>query len=76
MTPLRIGIVGAGGMGMSHAAAISELGEFELAGLCDVDREMVEATAGKSGVPAFTDYTEMVRASRPCRSMPAAGTSW
>ena len=64
MTPLRIGIVGAGGMGMAHAAAISELGEFELAGLCDVDHEKVEAAAAKIGVPAFTDHAELIRADR------------
>lgn len=64
MTPLRTGIVGAGGMGMAHAATISKLDEFELAGLCDVDHEKVEAAAAKIGVPAFTDHTELVRADR------------
>lgn len=62
MTPLRIGIVGAGGMGMTHATVIAELSEFELVGLCDVIPEKVEAAAEKIGVPAFTDHAELFRA--------------
>ncbi|MBI2437765.1 MAG: Gfo/Idh/MocA family oxidoreductase [Lentisphaerae bacterium] len=63
--PYRVGIVGLGKRGLSHAAAFKANGSFELSGLCDVDSARLAAAADKFGAPpVFTDARSMIRSAK------------
>ena len=44
-------VVGLGKRGMHHADAFANNGRFEIAGLCDIDKERLDAAAKKFGAP-------------------------
>lgn len=59
---VRVGVVGIGSMGSSHARMIHE-GEIAggcLAAVCDTDPEALEAYAGVEGVGCFDDYRKLI----------------
>ena len=57
---VRIGVIGAGGIGGVHAAAIAEAGNV-VAGTCDVHRERAEALAeGYPGAAVFDDVQALL----------------
>ncbi len=49
MTPVRIGLIGAGSMGSLHARVISQSDRAELAWVADPNREVGEEIAGRFG---------------------------
>ncbi|WP_094228331.1 UDP-N-acetylglucosamine 3-dehydrogenase [Methanolobus psychrotolerans] len=57
---LRVGVIGAGAMGKNHIRIYSEMPGVELAGISDIDRELVEGLALQYDTKAFTDYREML----------------
>ncbi|MBI2440109.1 MAG: Gfo/Idh/MocA family oxidoreductase [Lentisphaerae bacterium] len=58
----RVGIVGLGKRGLSHAVTFKANPRFELAGLCDVDPARLTAATAKLGaIPVFTDAQAMIR---------------
>jgi predicted dehydrogenase len=60
---VQIGIVGAGGMGKTHASAIASLGgAARVAGVVDSDPAAARKLAGDTGARAFDDGVEMLRA--------------
>jgi predicted dehydrogenase len=62
--PLRIAILGTGGMAKSHAERFSEIAGVQLVAACDLDRARVEAFAAKHDIPSsgiFTDFTTLLR---------------
>ena len=62
--PVRIAILGTGGMANSHAQRFKEIPGVQLVAACDVDRARVEAYAAKHGIPAtgvFTDFAQLLR---------------
>lgn len=61
MKPVRIGIVGLGNMGSSHARDCSESEVVELAAVCDVDENRAKGIAEQYGVPAYADASTMMR---------------
>lgn len=70
MEPVRIVVIGVGGMGIAnyHAAAFLETGRAEIAGICDIRPEALPAFARRFGVPAelqYTDHRQMLDAVRP-----------
>ena len=59
--PIRIGLIGCGGIAQSHLNALSQLPEFEVLATCDVDRARAQAAADQHGARlVFTDYNEML----------------
>lgn len=63
--PLKMTIVGCGRILGKHLDAISRLPDLELVGVCDTIMEKATAAASRSGVPAYQNALEMVRALRP-----------
>lgn len=64
-SPYKVGIVGMGKRGMSHATMFKANGRFELAGLCDLDTARLKAAAEKlSSPPTFTDARAMIRSAK------------
>ena len=59
---LKIGLVGMGGIGNTHAGVYKNDELAELAAVCDVKKEIADAAAEKYGVPAFYSLKEMLAA--------------
>ena len=59
--PVRIGVIGAGGMGTSHAQGIRTLQRARVAAVSDSDEARGTKLAGEMGVPWFGDYQKMLR---------------
>ncbi|WMW25417.1 UDP-N-acetylglucosamine 3-dehydrogenase [Methanolobus sediminis] len=57
---LRVGVIGAGAMGKNHIRIYSEMPGVELAGISDIDKDLVESLAQQYNTNAFTDYKEML----------------
>ncbi len=57
---LKVGVIGAGAMGKNHIRIYSEMQDVELAGIADIDRELVEGLAQQYDTQPFTDYREML----------------
>ncbi len=57
---VRIGVIGVGTMGGSHARDIPALPNLQLAAICDIDKNRADAVAAQQGVPAYYDYRDMV----------------
>lgn len=62
--PIRLGIIGCGGIAGSHLRALKTLPEFEVAAVCDVNVKRASefmAEAGGSGDAVFCDWRDMIR---------------
>jgi predicted dehydrogenase len=60
--PLRVGVLGTGAMGRNHARVLAALPGAELAGVCDLRREVAEAVAAEHGTRACGDAGELAAA--------------
>jgi len=63
---LRVGILGCGGIAHSHAKAILQIPEYELAAFCDVDKSRADGFQkeyGKGQGEVFDDYVKMIEKS-------------
>lgn len=62
---IRVGIVGAGMMGKTHAEAVRRIPGVEVAALADTDPALAQSTCAALFIPAcYTDAAEMIRAQR------------
>ncbi len=64
--PVRVAIVGTGGMANRHAELYKQIPGVELVAGCDVDAARVEAFAQKHGIPASGVYTDFAKLLREC----------
>ncbi len=65
-TKYSVAIVGLGKRGMHHADAFFNNDRFEIVGLCDIDKDRVEAAAQKFGQPkSGTDARALLRDVKP-----------
>lgn len=53
-TPMRVGLIGCGGIGQAHAAAVAGCPEAVLAGVADTREEVARSTAAAFETAAFT----------------------
>lgn len=58
---LRVGIVGAGTMGRTHASAYTKLPNAQLAGFYDADRAFAERIAPQFGAKVFESYDALLQ---------------
>jgi myo-inositol 2-dehydrogenase / D-chiro-inositol 1-dehydrogenase len=59
--PVRVGIIGTGGMGSLHAHNLQEhVQDAELVAVADVDRDRAAMVASSSGAEVFTDGEQLV----------------
>ncbi|MET3970376.1 MULTISPECIES: Gfo/Idh/MocA family protein [Bradyrhizobium] len=63
MTKIRIGVIGAGLIGRKHLRKLAEHGDYELAGIADVNAEQVAAE--QPGARVFADYRKLLDEARP-----------
>jgi len=64
--PVRVAILGTGGMANRHAELYAQIPGVELVAGCDVDRARVEAFCAKHGIPASGAYTDLATLLREC----------
>ena len=64
---LRIAMIGAGGMAnMVHYPSLASFEDVEIAGICDLDEERLNATADKYGIEGrYASYSKMVEDTAP-----------
>ena len=53
---VRAAVVGCGDISTVHLAALHDLEQVDLVGVCDVDQERASSAAVAHGVPAYTDH--------------------
>ena len=57
---VRIGVIGVGTMGSSHACDLPQIENAELAAVCDIDPQRADLIASLTEAPAFYTYQEML----------------
>jgi predicted dehydrogenase len=57
---VRLAVVGVGVMGSNHVRDIMDLGNTQLAAVCDIDRERADAFGSSCKVPAYYDYRDLL----------------
>ena len=60
MNKIKCAVVGVGYLGRFHAQKYKAIEEAELVGVCDASEERARVVAGELGVPAFSDYRELI----------------
>ena len=65
MEPVKVAVIGVGGMGIAHVKSTINLEETQLVGVCDIVPEIAERVGAEEGVPWFTDYRRMYSKTRP-----------
>ncbi|MEQ8847684.1 Gfo/Idh/MocA family oxidoreductase [Botrimarina sp.] len=82
--PLRVGLIGAGWYGKTDLLHLMQVAPVEVVGLCDVDRQMLDAaasliaqrqTSGKRP-PTYGDHLEMLRREGPEVVLVATPDHW
>ncbi|MCS6950820.1 MAG: Gfo/Idh/MocA family oxidoreductase, partial [bacterium] len=62
--PLRIGLIGCGGISRAHVRAVQSLGEevARITATCDIDEALARERAQEAGAEiALTDWNEVLR---------------
>jgi predicted dehydrogenase len=63
LEPVKIGVIGVGGMGGSHCQVIDQLEEAELVAVADVNEATAREVGEKYGAKPFTDYKALIEES-------------
>ena len=58
---VRMGVIGVGGMGQGHCAAIKKVEEMRLTAVCDFHAPTAEKVGKEHGVPHFSDPKELIK---------------
>ena len=58
--PIRIGLIGAGRMGNTHARILRSQGQAQILAACDLIPEKAKAMADEWGGRAYTDHQAML----------------
>jgi UDP-N-acetylglucosamine 3-dehydrogenase len=62
---MKVGVIGAGGMGTVHLGAYAGISGVEVVGVADVRPDAAKAAAERSGTRAYVSYEELVAAEDP-----------
>ena len=61
MKPVKVGLIGAGGIAQAHMRALQDVDEIEVVAVADIDLERANKTAEKWGIPlALEDYNDIL----------------
>ena len=73
---VKVGLIGAGKMGISHLAILGAHPDAEVVGVCDTSKMVIEALEKYSPLPCFTDYKKMLQQSKPDAVVVAVPTKY
>jgi len=62
---VKVALIGAGKMGLSHLSILGAHPDVEVVGVCDTSKMVVEVLGRYSGYKCYSDYIKMVEDSRP-----------
>lgn len=62
---IRVGVVGLGKMGLSHAAIIRPHPDVDLVGVCDSTGYVLDVLSKYTGLKTYTDYDTLLAEARP-----------
>ncbi|MHB1178467.1 MAG: Gfo/Idh/MocA family protein [Daejeonella sp.] len=62
---VKVALIGAGKMGLSHLAILGAHPDVEIAGVCDTSKLLTSVLTKYSGYECFADYDQMIRKVRP-----------
>ncbi len=62
---VKIALIGAGKMGLSHLSILGAHPDVEVAGVCDTSKLVTDAIQKYSRFPCYTDYGKMLEAQKP-----------
>jgi len=62
---IRVGIIGAGKMGLSHFAIANAVSGSSVVAVCDTSRYVLSVLGKYAGVETFTDHREMIDQAQP-----------
>lgn len=62
---VKVGLIGAGKMGISHLAILGAHPEVQVVGVCDTSKMTIDALEKYSPFPCFTDYKKMLSQAKP-----------
>lgn len=65
MGELKAAVIGVGSMGRNHARVYTELKQTRLVGVADAMPETAQRVAANFGVPAYTDFRELLEREKP-----------
>jgi len=57
---LNVGVIGAGNMGKNHIRNYHEMGDVNLVGIADIDKELLQEYGDKYNVKTFTNYNDLL----------------
>lgn len=60
MKPLKMGVVGVGGMGGSHIKGLAESEFVQVAALADLNQELLDKVSAEQGAPGYRDAVAMM----------------
>ncbi len=60
MEPVRIGVIGSGGIGGSHLGAIDAVEGCAVVACCDIVEEVARRVGEERGIPWFVDYQDLL----------------
>jgi len=65
MEPLRLGLVGLGGMGRSHLRSLLGADFVKLVGVVDVNKQAVDQVSQETGIPGFYSHQDLLEKAKP-----------
>ncbi|MBW3468300.1 Gfo/Idh/MocA family protein [Arthrospiribacter ruber] len=73
---VRIALIGAGKMGISHLSILGAHPEVEIVGVCDTSKMVVDVLKNYSGYNCYSDYEKMVDETQPDAVIVAVPTKY
>ncbi len=62
---LKVALIGAGKMGISHLSILGAHSKVKIVGVCDTSKMVIDILDKYSPFPCFTDYKKMIREAKP-----------
>ena len=59
---LRVGLIGAGGIGRTHLASYDRVREAQIVAVADINADLAQSAAQQVGAQAFSDVKQMLEA--------------
>ncbi|HEY1871328.1 MAG TPA: Gfo/Idh/MocA family oxidoreductase, partial [Chitinophagaceae bacterium] len=62
---IKVGLIGAGKMGISHLSILGAHQDVEVVGVCDTSKIVMDVLKKYTAFPCYTDYVDMLKQSQP-----------